>query len=117
MLKLSSRKHFQGHSRAEYLWSMIIMCDNVNASLREPEAPSIPSEGIVIKAGGNNNENTSYNSKIKNAVALSDVYALIEKLKLEVFRGDLEAEKDFQDQKYSTEGGTFMDRLRRKESQ
>jgi len=73
------------------------MCHNVNESLREVEA-----------AG----ENNSYTSKIKNGENLNNIYALIEKVKLEVFRGDEDAENDFRDQKLS-QSGTFMDQRRR----
>jgi len=78
------------------------MVHNVNESLREPES-----------AGENGNDNTSYSSKIKNAASLNGIYELIEKVKLEVFRGDEEAAKDFEIEKYSQESGTFLDQRRK----
>jgi hypothetical protein len=80
------------------------MVHNVNESLREPE--------VFNPDAKNANENTSYSSKIKNGINLNEVYSLIEKVKLEVFRGNEEGFEDFQEQKLE-ETGTFLDKRRR----
>jgi hypothetical protein len=105
MLKSASRKHFQGQARAEYLWSLIQMVHNVNESLREPEMAGQESKS---------NENQSYTSKIKNGISLNEVYSLIEKVKMEVFRGNEDAAEDFAVQKYASENGTFLDARRKR---
>lgn len=86
------------------------MCHHVNESLREPESAAVANMGT---AKGGANENTSYSSKIKNAASLNDIYALIDKVKLEVFRGDENAQADFVEEKYTSETGTFLDARRK----
>lgn len=104
-LKAGYKKYFVNTEKAEYYWSMVIMCRNVNESLREAEIST-------SEKGGN--ENTSYASKIKNAQELRKVYEILNTLRLEVFRGNDEAEKVFREEKQNQESsGTFLDQRRK----
>ena len=98
----SSKTYFQKNAQAEYYWSLVVMCHNVNQSLREPET-----------SGEKGNENTSYSSKLKNGAALDEIYEIIEKKRREVFKGNEEGLQDFVAEKHSAESGTFLDRRRR----
>ena len=101
-MRESSKTYFQKNAQAEYYWSLVIMCHNVNQSLREPEV-----------TGEKGNENTSYTSKIKNGLELSKVIQTIKTIEIEVFKGNEECLQDFVAEKHSAESGTFLDRRRR----
>jgi hypothetical protein len=98
-----SREYFLQNRKFETYWSMVIMKHNVCNSLRE------------LEQGEDVNENTSYKTKLENAMRITALEQEIEKREHELFKGNTHIKesviKEVGKQKSKYEGASLHDQL------